>query len=65
MDFLLAIKPDLVTVIQSGTRFETARVLVGLNPDRLAADQQYQAIIHPALLQCAAEESDKSLEQEG
>ncbi|MCK9905738.1 sigma-E processing peptidase SpoIIGA, partial [Frankia sp. Cpl3] len=55
MDFLLAFKPDLVTVIQDGTRFESTRVLIGLNPIGLAADGQYQAIVHPALLQSVAE----------
>ncbi|GAA4715636.1 sigma-E processing peptidase SpoIIGA [Brevibacillus fulvus] len=65
MDFLVALKPDQVVVVQHGSRFVTEKVLIGLNPVALAADQQYQAIVHPALVQNATEQKEKSLEQEG
>jgi stage II sporulation protein GA (sporulation sigma-E factor processing peptidase) len=65
MDFLVAVKPDTVAVIQNGRRFQTSKVLIGLNPIALSADGKYQAIVHPALMQIAAEDPVKSCEQEG
>ncbi|OUQ87177.1 sigma-E processing peptidase SpoIIGA [Brevibacillus brevis] len=65
MDFLLAIKPDRVMVVQDGIRFETERVLIGLNPIPLAADGKYQAIVHPAMMETYTEESTFILKQEG
>jgi len=65
MDFLLAIKPDLVCLLQNGNRWETGRVLLGLNPIPLSADRKYQAIVHPALMQTAATDPVKTFEQEG
>jgi stage II sporulation protein GA (sporulation sigma-E factor processing peptidase) len=65
MDFLLAFKPDEVVLVQNGVRYETSRVLIGLNSFGLSADQQYQAIVHPAIMQMDTHQSSKSLEQEG
>ncbi|WP_019120691.1 sigma-E processing peptidase SpoIIGA [Brevibacillus massiliensis] len=65
MDFLVAIKPETFVVRQNGRRFESQKVLIGLNPIPLAANGNYQAIVHPALLQAAAEEESKPFEQEG
>ncbi|MFY0545576.1 sigma-E processing peptidase SpoIIGA [Brevibacillus sp. H7] len=65
MDFLLAIKPDEVVLVQNGVRYGSSRVLIGLNPFGLAADQQYQAIVHPALMQMDPHQTSTSLEQEG
>ncbi|QRG65754.1 sigma-E processing peptidase SpoIIGA [Brevibacillus choshinensis] len=65
MDFLLAIKPDHVIVQQGSTRYETQKVLIGLNPIPLAADGQYQAIVHPAMMETYSQESTLILEQEG
>ncbi len=63
MDFMVAVKPEQVLVMQNGKRFETNRVLVGLNPIPLAGDNKYQAIVHPALIQQAEETITR--EQEG
>ncbi|WP_125657357.1 sigma-E processing peptidase SpoIIGA [Paenibacillus baekrokdamisoli] len=49
--FMLAIKPDLVIVDREGERFETRKVLIGLDAGKLVTDGTYQAIIHPSLLQ--------------
>lgn len=49
--FLLALKPDRVTVHYQDKDWETARVLVGLDGGRLSADGSYRAIIHPMLLE--------------
>jgi len=65
MDFMVAIKPDAVTIVQNGLRFETERVLIGLNPIALAADGKYQAIVHPALIEHEEPRVENSLEQEG
>lgn len=65
MDFLLAIKPDSVTIVQDGNRFETQKVLIGLNPIPLAADGKYQAIVHPAMMETYSQEPTRILEQEG
>lgn len=65
MDFLLAVKPDHVTVLQGNARYETHKVLIGLNPIALAADGQYQAIVHPAMMETYSQESTFILEQEG
>lgn len=48
--FMLALKPDSVTVDMEGKRYETSRVLLGLDGGRLAADGAYQAIIHPSMV---------------
>lgn len=65
MDFLLAIKPDHVLLLQNGAHFETEKVLIGLNPIPLAADGQYQAIVHPAMMETYSPTSTFILEQEG
>lgn len=49
--FMLALKPDLVTVIQGEKRTEAGKVLIGLDGGKLSSDGSYQAIIHPALIQ--------------
>jgi len=55
MGMLLCFKPDLVTLSDPGSTppelHACKRVLVGLNPKRLAADGSYRAILHPAMLQ--------------
>ncbi|QQE75907.1 sigma-E processing peptidase SpoIIGA [Brevibacillus composti] len=65
MSFLVAIKPDEVLVVQEGRRFLHKKVLVGLNPLPLAADGQYQAIVHPAMIETPTEEEYPVREQEG
>lgn len=48
---MLALKPDLVTVIVQERRIETGKVLIGFDGGTLSADGSYQAIIHPMLLE--------------
>ncbi|GGD70948.1 sigma-E processing peptidase SpoIIGA [Paenibacillus nasutitermitis] len=49
--FMLAVKPDLVTVVREGESFESRKVLIGLDAGKLVADGAYQAILHPSMLQ--------------
>lgn len=49
--FMLAIKPDRVVITYHDKQFETLKVLIGLDGGKLSADNAYQAIIHPTLLQ--------------
>ncbi|WJH33091.1 sigma-E processing peptidase SpoIIGA [Paenibacillus aurantius] len=49
--FMLAIKPDRVTVRYNEKRVETQKVLVGLDGGQLSSDGAYQAILHPTLLE--------------
>ncbi|USG67570.1 sigma-E processing peptidase SpoIIGA [Brevibacillus ruminantium] len=65
MSFLIAFKPDEVLIVQDGKRYLTKKVLVGLNPIPLAADGQYQAIVHPAMIETSLEEEYPVREQEG
>ncbi|MGO0062055.1 sigma-E processing peptidase SpoIIGA [Brevibacillus fluminis] len=51
MDFLIAIKPDGLSIVVDGQTFQATKVLIGLNPIALSADGRYQAIVHPALIQ--------------
>ena len=53
--FLLAVKPDKVTVQYNGTVLETTKVLVGLDGGKLSADGAYHAILHPKLLESVLE----------
>ncbi|WP_199619029.1 sigma-E processing peptidase SpoIIGA [Paenibacillus alkalitolerans] len=48
--FMLALKPDTVTIIRSGTRTEVDKVLIGLDGGQLSSEGAYQAIVHPALV---------------
>lgn len=50
MQFMVAIKPDRVTIIQPGNRVELNRVLVGLDSGKLSKDGDYHAILHPSFL---------------
>lgn len=49
--FMLAIKPDRVVITYNDKQFEALKVLIGLDGGKLSADNAYQAIIHPTLLQ--------------
>ncbi|MDP5273162.1 sigma-E processing peptidase SpoIIGA [Chengkuizengella axinellae] len=48
--FMLAVKPDKVVILQDGKRIEVQKVLVGMKEGKLCTDNSYQAIIHPSLL---------------
>lgn len=47
--FMLALKPDEVTVVMDGREIRSSRVLIGLDGGRLSAEGAYRAIIHPAI----------------
>lgn len=49
--FMLAIKPDQVTVSYNDKQVETQKVLIGLDGGTLSPDGSYHAIIHPMLLE--------------
>jgi len=65
MSFLIALKPDEVLIVQDGKRYVSEKVLVGLNPIPLAADGQYQVIVHPAMIETPFQEEYAVREQEG
>jgi len=48
--FMLAVKPDKVTVERGGQLHAAEKVLVGIDGGKLSSDGLYQAIIHPALV---------------
>lgn len=58
--FMLALKPDEVTVRLNGRETVTERVLIGLDAGRLSAEGVYRAIIHPALAE-GAETADSEI----
>ncbi|WP_410515124.1 sigma-E processing peptidase SpoIIGA [Paenibacillus sp. BR2-3] len=49
--FMLALKPDLVTIRLGEDTFHSKRVLIGLDGGTLSGDGAYRAIIHPDLTQ--------------
>lgn len=49
--FMLALKPDKVTVTMENKSYLTTRVLVGLDGGTLSSEGSYRAIIHPALME--------------
>lgn len=49
--FMLALKPDKVTVTLENKSYVTSRVLVGLDGGTLSSEGSYRAIIHPALME--------------
>ncbi|GIP36397.1 sigma-E processing peptidase SpoIIGA [Paenibacillus sp. J2TS4] len=61
--FMLAIKPDEVSVGYHDTNLATRKVLIGLDAGKLSADGSYEAIIHPDLI-AAEEEGRRTGEQE-
>lgn len=55
--FMIALKPDEVSIIREGRVMTTNRVLIGLDGGRLSAELAYRAIIHPVLIE-GIEESE-------
>lgn len=51
--FMLALKPDEVTVRLEGREHRSTRVLIGLDGGRLSTEGTYRAIVHPALVETA------------
>ncbi|MCL6604131.1 MAG: sigma-E processing peptidase SpoIIGA [Paenibacillus sp.] len=58
--FMLALKPDLVTIKLGGDTFYSKRVLIGLDGGTLSGDGAYRAIIHPDLTQAESKVEAKS-----
>lgn len=52
--WLLALRPDRLSVQMGHRRYENPRVLIGLSTVSLSPDGTYQAIVHPSLLQYQA-----------
>ncbi|MEK3788180.1 MULTISPECIES: sigma-E processing peptidase SpoIIGA [Paenibacillus] len=48
--FMLALKPDEVTVTMNGLRSTSKRVLIGLDSGTLSSEGRYRAVIHPDLI---------------
>jgi stage II sporulation protein GA (sporulation sigma-E factor processing peptidase) len=51
--FMLALKPDVITIVHGGRTITSERVLIGMKGGRLSGEGAYQAIVHPALLESA------------
>ncbi|RBW67364.1 sigma-E processing peptidase SpoIIGA [Bacillus taeanensis] len=49
-EFLTAIKPDLVTISQGNTKYETNKCLIGLSENMLSSEDDFQCILHPKML---------------
>ncbi|KGA97005.1 protease [Alkalihalobacillus alcalophilus ATCC 27647 = CGMCC 1.3604] len=49
--FLTALKPDKVEIVFNNERYETEKVLLGLQEGELSADGLFTSIIHPKLVQ--------------
>ncbi|WP_102347019.1 sigma-E processing peptidase SpoIIGA [Bacillus sp. Marseille-P3661] len=48
--FLLAVKPDKVTIHTNEETITTQRVFIGLNDTPLSSEDEYECIIHPKML---------------
>ncbi|WHX47659.1 sigma-E processing peptidase SpoIIGA [Paenibacillus woosongensis] len=59
--FMIALKPDEVSVVQEGRTVTTGRVLIGLDGGRLSMESAYRAIIHPVLLEGMAGREEEYL----
>lgn len=59
-DFLLAFKPDAVTIIRKDEVYVCKKVFVGLDVNRLSAEDEFNAIVHPKLLTGDASEQPAS-----
>jgi len=51
--FLLALKPDKILIYYENQWIEVTKGLVGLSNTRLSADEDYQCIVHPKMVQSA------------
>jgi len=48
--FLLAIKPDFISIFHNNEIIKVKKVLVALNHTKLSSDDQYDCIIHPKMI---------------
>ncbi|WP_456275576.1 sigma-E processing peptidase SpoIIGA [Bacillus sp. AK128] len=49
-EFLVAIKPDLVTIVQNEEVVNVKKVLIGISHSTLSSDDEFDCIIHPKML---------------
>lgn len=49
-NYLVAIKPDKVTIYDGSQKYEISKVLIGIESMKLSNDGDYEAIIHPQML---------------
>jgi stage II sporulation protein GA (sporulation sigma-E factor processing peptidase) len=49
-EFLVAIKPDFVKIIQNQEQIYVKKVLIGLSNSTLSSDDEFDCIIHPKML---------------
>ncbi len=49
-EFLVAIKPDLVSILQRNELIKVKKVLIGLSNSTLSTDGKFNCIIHPKML---------------
>lgn len=50
-DFLIAFKPDQVTIYDHSKKYTIKKVLVGIESMNLSKDGDYQSIVHPKMLE--------------
>ncbi|GAA0299350.1 stage II sporulation protein GA (sporulation sigma-E factor processing peptidase) [Gracilibacillus halotolerans] len=50
-DFMIGFKPDLFMITTDKGIYKTKRVLIGIQFGRLVADNSYQCLLHPKLIQ--------------
>lgn len=48
--FLLAVKPDMVVIVDQEKRYRVPKVLIGLNHTQLSSEGEYECILHPEML---------------
>lgn len=49
-EFLVAIKPDVVSILQNNELIKVKKVLIGLSNSPLSSDDEFDCIIHPKML---------------
>ncbi|GAA0135880.1 sigma-E processing peptidase SpoIIGA [Paenibacillus sp. YSY-4.3] len=59
--FMIALKPDEVSIIREGRTITSSKVLIGLDGGRLSTESAYRAIIHPVLLEGMAGREEEYL----
>jgi stage II sporulation protein GA (sporulation sigma-E factor processing peptidase) len=47
-EMMIAIRPDVVEILQGNQRHKIKKILIGIDVGRLSSDGTYQAIIHPS-----------------
>lgn len=63
--FMLAVKPDEVSLSYNDKHLVTSKVLIGLDAGKLSADGSYEAIIHPDLVVSREEGGSLKVREQG